>query len=167
MADESDRNVSALPLWLRVVLDTVEPDRPEPPPPVHEGEDVTPRLMDWIDTIVERIDPDLAQTTWDLVARRAVYGWRKYGTTFRTGNGRDVLHDTEQEIGDPLQYIFSARMQGIDVDAIRRFLPVLEKLLSREWSVPSRACPFCGRSSCCVRESPEDDTIDPDPEPII
>ena len=51
----------------------------------------------------------------DLVRDRVAFGEQKYGTRLKTDNGRDPIEDARQEIGDALQYLAQAKMEGRDL----------------------------------------------------
>ena len=51
----------------------------------------------------------------DLVRERVRFGVEKYGTRLETDNGRDPIEDAKQEIGDALQYLAQAKMEGRDL----------------------------------------------------
>ena len=42
-----------------------------------------------------------------------------------TGDGRDTQEDALQEFGDLLQYIHKAKMNGEDMEKLKKLLPVL------------------------------------------
>ena len=86
--------------------------KPEPPP-TGKGEPVTPSLLTAL-----RDHPDLHA----LVVARDAFGRSKYGTGLRIDNGRDALEDARQELGDLMQYLWQAKMEGKDIT------PVLNKL---------------------------------------
>ena len=94
--------------------------QPEPPP-TGNGELVTPPLLAAI-----KDHPDLHA----LVVARDVFGRSKYGTGLRCHNGRDPLEDARQELGDLLQYLWQALMEGRDIsnqlDMMARAITVLQ-----------------------------------------
>lgn len=98
------------------------------PPPVEAGLAVTPVLLDWL--VSNGGDNGHWHEAQQLIRARALFGLRKYGQGLMTDDGRDTIEDARQELGDLLQYVMSARMQGLDLGPIRRLLPVLTKLLA-------------------------------------
>lgn len=95
--------------------------QPEPPP-TGNGELVTPPLVEALEG-----HPDLQA----LVNERDAFGRSKYGTGLRCHNGRDPLEDARQELGDLLQYLWQAMMEGRDItsalDQMARALSVLQE----------------------------------------
>ena len=105
----------------------VEPIRSLPPsapqsPPTGSGELVTPSLLALLAN-----HPDLHA----LVSARDAFGRQKYGTGLRCDNGRDSVEDANQEIGDLLQYLQQARMEGKDItpllDMLTRAITVFQE----------------------------------------
>lgn len=78
------------------------------PPPSGDGELVSMSLL-----VALECHPELHQ----LVLERDAFGRSKYGTGLRCCNGRDALNDARQEIGDCLQYLWQARMEGKEIGA--------------------------------------------------
>lgn len=103
------------------------------PPPKDEGEAVTPRLIRWLVEHVDGRDDD-----WDfydaiqLVRQRHAYGLAKYGQPLKTGDGRDTIEDARQEAGDLLQYLWKARMQGLNLSQFRGLLRVALAIVEGE-----------------------------------
>ena len=64
-----------------------------------------------------------------LVLERSNFGIKKYGQPLMTGDGRDTIEDARQEAGDLMQYIWKARMLGVDTTMIKELIPVLHLLL--------------------------------------
>jgi hypothetical protein len=79
------------------------------PLPTGSGELVTPSLLALLAD-----HPDLHA----LVSARDAFGRQKYGTGLRIHNGRDPIEDANQEIGDLLQYLQQARMEGRDITTL-------------------------------------------------
>lgn len=92
-----------------------------PPPPTGSGELVTPPLLAAL-----KEHPDLHA----LVTARDAFGRAKYGTGLRCHNGRNPLEDARQELGDLLQYLWQATMEGRDIthalDQMARAISVLQ-----------------------------------------
>ena len=66
-----------------------------------------------------------------LIKERDEVGVKKYGRSLYPGdNSRDTVQDAKEEIGDLLQYLFKAKLDGKDLSEFRNYLPVLEKLLN-------------------------------------
>lgn len=82
--------------------------QPEPLP-TGTGDLVTPPLLEALADY-----PALA----DLVSARNSFGEAKYGTGLRTHNGRDPIEDARQELGDLLQYLWQAKMEGKDLRVV-------------------------------------------------
>ena len=99
------------------------------PAPVAGKEDVTPALLDWLTCECPKGFAQGRQDAFDLVQKRDAFGRAKYGTGLQTRNGRDPIEDAMQEVGDLLQYVQQARMEGRDLTPIRRLVPVLAALL--------------------------------------
>ena len=115
-----------------IAIPTDEADYPEPPP-VNVGREVTPALLNWLQNLPLRMNDDWGvDTARDLIKSRAAFGLQKYGQPLRTEDGRNVIHDARQELGDLLQYVMSAHMQSLDLGPIRRLLPILEALLAND-----------------------------------
>jgi hypothetical protein len=64
-----------------------------------------------------------------LIVERREYGVPKYGGELMTKNGRNPIEDARQELGDAMQYVMQARMEGLDVSSLRRLHDVLGMLL--------------------------------------
>jgi len=50
-----------------------------------------------------------------LVVERVTFGLAKYGRPLHTCNGRDPEEDARQEVGDLLQYLEQASLEGRDI----------------------------------------------------
>lgn len=111
--------------------------KPEPLPK-DIGESVTPILLAWfyniklspIQSTYNITDSDI-KLAIDLIQARDSYGFNKYGQHLKTQDGRDSQEDAIQELGDLLQYVFKAKLNGEDIDKIKRLLPILIKLTFR------------------------------------
>ena len=91
-------------------LEEVDPKASQPEPhPTGNGDLVTPPLLERLSA-----HPELTA----LVLERDAFGRSKYGTGLRTHNGRNPLEDGRQEIGDLLQYLQQATMEGKDIDPL-------------------------------------------------
>lgn len=64
-----------------------------------------------------------------LIGERRAYGMDKYGTELKTKNGRNACEDARQELGDAMQYVFQAKLEGLDVAPLRNLYDVLGMLL--------------------------------------
>jgi len=116
-------------------IDKLYYSNPEPPPQ-DCGEEVTPILLVWLQNLkvggveyhgdINANDVDLAI---ELIKARDAYGFDKYGQHLKTGDGRDSQEDAIQELGDLLQYLLKAMLNGENVEKIKRLLPILIKLL--------------------------------------
>lgn len=97
------------------------------PDPINKGKPVPTELIKWIK---ENIDsPEQRQAAISLINARDQFGRQKYGQPLMTEDGRDTIEDSKQELGDLIQYIMKAKLNGEDLTPIRRLLPVLIKLL--------------------------------------
>lgn len=108
-----------------MTLVLAEASVPEPPP-VNRGVPVTPLLLAWLE---QRADTAELRA---LVLQRDAFGRAKYGQPLMSDDGRDSLEDARQELGDLAQYIFKARMHGVDVSEVRRMLDVVAQLCDVE-----------------------------------
>ena len=98
------------------------------PPPQNKGECVTDKLIEYINMMC--IGMDIKSETIELIQQRSEFGYKKYGQYLMTQDGRNTIEDARQELGDLLQYVFKARMNGEDISCIKRMLPVLVELLN-------------------------------------
>lgn len=98
--------------------------KPEPPPQKGK-ESVNAKLMNWL---AERRDMKASM----LVLARAQFGLEKYGTALETHNGRDAVEDARQEIGDALQYVMQAKMEGRDMADLRELTQTLLELIEAD-----------------------------------
>ncbi len=101
-----------------VKLDDQDVDQPPPRP---EGIVVTDALVSWLSECSVHGAHELA----DLVVRRAKFGLKKYGQPLMSRDGRNSALDAEEELGDLVQYVFKAKLNGESIESIRRMLPVL------------------------------------------
>lgn len=99
----------------------MNPSVPQPPPK-SGGLLVTPVLLAYL---AKNGYAEAAK----LVQERDAYGKLKYKQGLMTDDGRDVVEDARQELGDLLQYAFSARVQGRDLEPLRALLPALLRVL--------------------------------------
>lgn len=95
----------------------MNPSVPQPPPK-SGGILVTPILVAYL---TENGYDEAAK----LVQERDAFGKLKYKQGLMTDDGRDVVEDARQELGDLLQYAFSARFQGRSLKPLRALLPAL------------------------------------------
>lgn len=69
----------------------------------------------------------------EFLKARVAFGEAKYGSRLKTHNGRDVVLDIKQELGDGIMYSHQAAMQGIQVRHIRNgLIAQLNELLEFE-----------------------------------
>ena len=80
---------------------------PEPPP--ERGDRDVP------EPLIAFLEDQGYDDAADLVRKRVRFGEQKYGTRLETDNGRDPIEDAKQEIGDALQYLAQAKMEGRNV----------------------------------------------------
>jgi len=109
----------------------IPPSIPEPPPK-NKGVEVPPLLLEWLskqESIqVEYsafISEEELKQAMELVQARTNYGIHKYGMPLKTQDGRDSQEDAVQEIGDALQYLYKARLNGENIDKIKHLMSVL------------------------------------------
>lgn len=108
---------------------------PEPPPKPH-GIAVTPILLKWIDTA--DVSESVKTEAIALVKKRDAFGRAKYNQPLMTKDGRDDIEDAMQELGDLLQYIQKAKLNGKDTSALKKFVPLLQQLLSSRTRITKR-----------------------------
>ncbi len=92
------------------------------PPPIRGGDLVTPPLLKWLE------DRGMTEAA-DLVRARDAFGRAKYGQGLTTADGRDHVEDAAQEIGDFLQYLYSAQMQGLDATRLGELMNAAVSLM--------------------------------------
>jgi hypothetical protein len=104
------------------------------PPPKDCGVAVTPLLCDWINGLEtdHHITQQVKVRMRDLIMARHNYGMDKYGQPLKTEDGRDSVEDGRQELGDLMQYLFKAKMNGEDIAPIMELIPFLLKLLQQD-----------------------------------
>ena len=107
-------------LELREIFGTPEP------PPVADGPEVTPDLIEWLNLALGPRDAGFAI---GAVEARSDFGKSKYGQTLRLGDRRDSGKEAAQELADFLQYAHKFRMQKPAQAEIRRFLRLNGPLL--------------------------------------
>ena len=83
--------------------------KPEPPPK-KSGIEVTPLLIEWMK------EKEVSNTAIELIKSRREYGLAKYGQGLMTEDGRNTSEDAIQELGDLLQYLYKAKLQGHKLD---------------------------------------------------
>lgn len=108
------------------------------PPPKDCGEEITPILLNWFKDIdlgpmqyTDNISNEDIKLVTELIESRDTYGFNKYGQHLKTRDGRDSQEDAIQELGDLLQYILKAKLNGENIDKISRLLPILIKLVEQ------------------------------------
>lgn len=107
---------------------------PEPPPQPGK-EQVTPKLIDAIKK--SNLGTEMKKYLISLVQARDAYGFGKYKTHLETFNGRNMLTDAEQELGDFLQYGYACILEKRkDPEIERLFLDMLTigGFLHTEWT---------------------------------
>lgn len=72
---------------------------------------------------------DNSQAAVKLIQDRDAFGRSKYGQPLMSQDGRDSVEDAMQEIGDCMQYLYKAHVNGENVDRIREVIPFLLHLL--------------------------------------
>lgn len=107
---------------------------PEPPPSTGIAS-VPDSLIGWL--FRSDIDDELTNKNRDgrwgmaieLVNERDAFGRAKYKGPLMTHNGRNMIEDARQELGDAMQYIHGAKMEGLDLSAIRPLIEVLRLMV--------------------------------------
>ena len=79
--------------------------KPEPPPK-KLGVEVTPLLIEYMKK------GEASDMAISLIKARHEYGLAKYGQGLMTEDGRNTAEDAIQELGDLLQYLYKAKLQG-------------------------------------------------------
>lgn len=107
----------------------LRPSVPEPPP-VARGEPVTPALLSHLSARAHALGDreHAAAHLAALVRERDAFGRAKYGQPLMTADGRNTLEDARQELGDLAQYLYKARMTGVDTSALRPMLELVTEL---------------------------------------
>lgn len=104
-----------------VAISVPEPD------PINKGIIVPDKLIQYIK------ESSLGSSTKDkavrLILERDAFGRNKYGQPLRSEDGRDSIEDARQEVGDLMNYVYKAKINGVDLTIIRQYLPVLQYLL--------------------------------------
>lgn len=95
----------------------------EQPDPVNKGEPVTEKLIQWL------LDINADEEVINLIKERYEFGLNKYGQPLMSEDGRDTVQDAKEEVGDLLQYLFKAKMQGLELHSFKVYIPILEKLI--------------------------------------
>lgn len=97
------------------------------PPPKNGGIPVTKALLEWLSS--KGIQDQGVQEAVNLVYSRDAFGRKKYGQCLMSQDGRDEVEDALQEMGDLLQYLYKAKLNGSDISRIRSIVPVLLMLV--------------------------------------
>lgn len=90
------------------------------PAPKPEGTPVSPCLIKWLSWHHKEVIP--------LIQQRCEYGMAKYGQPLMTADGRDEVIDALQEVGDLLQYVYKAKLNGRLPQAREALSPALKAL---------------------------------------
>jgi hypothetical protein len=101
---------------------------PKQPDPENKGEEVTPKLISWIQNN-RSIENETRDQMIKLINSRHKYGVDKYGHGLMTGDKRRTIQDALEELGDLIQYLFKAKLNGENMDEIRDLAKVLDLLL--------------------------------------
>jgi hypothetical protein len=100
------------------------------PAPKPKGEIVPDKLIEWLqDNIPRRTYIINTNDMIDLIKERDEFGRKKYGQPLMSQDGRNTIEDARQELGDLMQYIYKAKLNGEDLSSIRNLFPILEFLL--------------------------------------
>lgn len=97
--------------------------QPEPAP-LNKGKSVPDELIKWLHSQTNSAE------AIQLIRERDEFGRKKYGQPLMTEDGRNSVEDARQELGDLLQYVYKAKMNGEDLTPIREILPHLANLLN-------------------------------------
>ena len=100
--------------------------QPEPPP-LNKGQNVPSQLIKWLkqESFFRR---QTRAKAIKLIEERDAFGFKKYSQHLMTEDGRNSIEDARQELGDLLQYLFKAHLNGEDNEPVRSLLPVLYRL---------------------------------------
>ena len=93
------------------------------PPPLNKGENVPEAFRKWS---LEHGHPEAHA----LSEKRDAFGQSKYGQPLMTKDGRDTVQDIEEEIGDMFHYLYKAKMNGENVDKLKKYVPVILDLFA-------------------------------------
>lgn len=99
------------------------------PDPKREGVEVSPFLINWI---LENnfITKETKTKVVSLIEERYEYGLEKYGQPLMSKDGRNTITDAMDEIGDFLQYLYKAKMNGLNLRVFKDFLTVASHIIT-------------------------------------
>lgn len=103
----------------------MEVSKPEPLPK-KEGIEITPIV---IRTLSDLKDQTFVDKAIALVKARHAFGVSKYHQGLMSHDGRDDIEDCLQEIGDCMQYLIKAKVNGKDISKIQEMVSVLNRLM--------------------------------------
>lgn len=92
-----------------------------------QGIPVTKALLEWL-TYMGTGNQGI-QETINLVSTRDAFGRKKYGQCLMSQDGRDSVEDAMHKMGDLLQHLYKAKLNGSDISRIRSIVPVLLRLI--------------------------------------
>jgi len=95
--------------------------------PINKGIPVPKNLIKWIKKT--NLDSDVKNKAIDLVLTRDAFGRQKYGQSLMTDDGRITVIDAMDELGDLLQYLYKAKLNGEDTTKVKELVPVLLELI--------------------------------------
>jgi len=96
------------------------------PVPKNEGIVVPEALINFIEKCDPTLlKPDMKEFLILLIEERNRFGMEKYGQPLRTQDGRRDLRDALDELGDLLQYLMKARLNGHNLQGILDIIPFL------------------------------------------
>lgn len=101
--------------------------KPEPAP-ICRGENVNESLIKWIQDRYMYLLP-LRKNIVGLLKERNAFGVQKYGQPLMSQDGRDDIEDARQEIGDFIQYLWKARMNGKNLSVFKDFVQVINGIM--------------------------------------
>lgn len=100
----------------------------EQPNPLNNGIEVTPKLIEWIQS-QEKIEKIVKDDVIALVRSRYELGLQRYGQPLMTEDGRITIKDALDELGDLLQYVYKGKLNREDMQKVKNMMPVLQLLL--------------------------------------
>ena len=95
--------------------------------PINKGLSVPKHLIQWIQTT--KLNQNIKNKAVDLILTRDTFGKQKYGQSLMTGDGRITVVDALEELGDLMQYVYKAKMNGEDMSKVKELIPVLLELI--------------------------------------
>jgi len=98
------------------------------PNPINKGVNVPDILIEWLEK------RDNSKEIIQLIKERDEFGYKKYGQHLTSQDGRNTVEDARQELGDLMQYIMKAKINGENLEQIKTIIPHLINLLDLQFS---------------------------------